>query len=227
MSDYIPILKSLDFNRIHRLNAYYDFIHPYFPVLPPRDSLPYADQPLNGLGSSPDALSEEPSLMYQPSSPLSLAISAVLALVPHPDDPDPTSPNSVLLRRAYAHKFAGLATTYIEADQELIESSTDPSQALTNEMPVINREPLHPKTPIELEGILALLILCTYEYAQRGNLSKMKYRAGQALTLAMNMSLHSLSEEYDEFAEARRRAWWMTVLYNNFLFSKYDMLTVR
>ncbi|KAL1855456.1 hypothetical protein Plec18170_004176 [Paecilomyces lecythidis] len=192
------------------LNAYYDFIHPYFPVLPPRDSLPYADQPLNGLGSSPDALSEEPSLMYQPSSPLSLAISAVLALVPHPDDPDPTSPNSVLLRRAYAHKFAGLATTYIEADQELIESSTDPSQALTNEMPVINREPLHPKTPIELEGILALLILCTYEYAQRGNLSKMKYRAGQALTLAMNMSLHSLSEEYDEFAEARRRAWWMT-----------------
>ncbi|KAJ9356121.1 C6 zinc finger domain protein [Paecilomyces variotii] len=192
------------------LNAYYDFIHAYFPILPPRAALPYADRPLNGLGSSANALSEELSLLYQPSSPLSLAISAILALVPHPDDPEPTSANSVLLRRSYAQKFAGLAITCIEADQELIDSSTDPSQALSNETPIINRAPFHPKTPVELEGILALLVLCTYEYAQRGNLSKMKYRAGQALTLAMNMSLHSLGEEYDEFAEARRRAWWMT-----------------
>lgn len=95
-----------------------------------------------------------------------------------------------------------------------------------NEKPIINRQPFHPKTPVELESILALLILCTYEYAQRGNLSKMKYRAGQALALAMNMSLHSLGDEYDEFTEARRRAWWMTVRYRTVLLvSRGNMLT--
>lgn len=80
-----------------------------------------------------------------------------------------------------------------------------------NEKPSINRTPFHPRTPVELESILALLVLCVYEYAQRGNLLKMRYRAGQALVMAMNMSLHALGEEHDEFAEARRRAWWMTV----------------
>ncbi|KAL2221801.1 C6 zinc finger domain protein [Thermoascus aurantiacus ATCC 26904] len=192
------------------LNAYYDFIHPYFPILPPRAAPPCPDRPLDRVSCSPDSLSEEPSLIYQPCSPLSLAISAILALVRHPNETDPSSPNAVLLRRSYAQKFARLAVASIEADSELLDSSTDPSQALMNERPSINREPFHPRTPVELESILALLVLCVYEYAQRGNLLKMRYRAGQALVMAMNMSLHALGEEHDEFAEAKRRAWWMT-----------------
>jgi hypothetical protein len=193
------------------LNAYYDFIHPYFPILPPRVTHPGPDQPLNNADSHPTTPSEEPTLVYEPASPLSSAISAILALVPHPNDPDSMSPGSIMLRRSYAQAFAQLATTSIEADGELIDSTTQPSQALNYAQPSINREPFHPQAPVELEGILALLVLCIYEYAQRGNLMKMRYRAGQAWVIAMNLSLYALGPENDEFSEARRRAWWMTV----------------
>lgn len=101
----------------------------------------------------------------------------------------------------------------IEADGELIDSVTDPSQALNYAQPTINRPPFHPRAPVELESILALLVLSIYEYAQRGNMMKMRYRAGQAWVLAMNLGLNAHGPEQDEFTEARRRAWWMTVPY--------------
>ncbi|GLI72612.1 hypothetical protein PoHVEF18_000791 [Penicillium ochrochloron] len=94
-----------------------------------------------------------------------------------------------------------------QCDLEL--SSTDPGQALSSARPSVNRERLHPMTPEDLETLLALLILSVYEYSQRGNLLKMRYRAGQALALALDKSLHSCMDN-DEFSEARRRAWWMT-----------------
>jgi hypothetical protein len=37
----------------------------------------------------------------------------------------------------------------------------------------------------------------------------MRYRAGQALAIALDKSLHAEMGN-DEFSEARRRAWWMT-----------------
>lgn len=196
----------------YSLNAYYVFIHCYFPILPPRVTSPSLDQPLNYATScTTSSPSEEPALAYRPRSPLSLAVSAILALVPHPDDPEPSSSNSVLQRRSSAHAFAQMAADSIEADSELHSSYTDPSQALSGERPSINREPFHSRTPVELEYLLALLILSTYEYIQRGNTLKMKFRANQALTIALDMSLHSFGEDNSEFAEARRRAWWMTV----------------
>ncbi|GKZ28855.1 hypothetical protein AbraIFM66950_001106 [Aspergillus brasiliensis] len=192
------------------LNAYYDFIHNYFPILPPRVDPPTPDRPLDCAGSFTDSPSEQPILIYKPRSPLSLAVSAILALVPHPNDPEPSGPASVIRRRTFAHTYAQLANAAIESDCELHASSTYPSDALTNERPLIDREPFHPQTPVELESLLALLVLSIYEYNQRGNLLKMRYRAGQALAIALDMSLHCLGEEFDEFAEARRRAWWMT-----------------
>ncbi|KAF9894598.1 hypothetical protein FE257_006486 [Aspergillus nanangensis] len=192
------------------LNAYYDFIHNYFPILPPRVSPACTDQPLDGVGSYSDAPSDEPVLLYRPRSPLSLALSAILALIPHPHDVESSPSASVVRRRTYAHTLAQLANAGIESDCELHASSTDPSHALSHERPLIDREPFHPHTPVELETILALLVLSIYEYTQRGNLLKMRYRAGQALAIALDMSLHALGEEYDHFAEARRRAWWMT-----------------
>ncbi|KAJ5654010.1 hypothetical protein N7490_001013 [Penicillium lividum] len=190
------------------LNAYYDFIHSYFPILPPRVAPQFRDQPLQRPFSC-SGPSSEPLMMYRPRSPLSLAISAVLALIPHPNDPDPSSPASLLQRRTYAHTFAQLANTAIETECDLDLSSTDPGQALSTPRPLINRERLHPSTPEDLETLLALLILSVYEYSQRGNLLKMRYRAGQALALALDKSLHDYMDE-DEFSEARRRAWWMT-----------------
>lgn len=169
-----------------------------------------ADRPLDSAGSWTNS-SKEPVLHYKPRSPLSLAVSAILSLIPHPNDPEPASANSVAQRRNYAHVFAQMAIDSIEEDSELHSSFTDPSQALSDERPSIDREPFHPRTPVELEDLLALLILSTYEYIQRGNLRKMRYRAGQALGIALDMSLHSVGQEQDEFAEARRRAWWMTV----------------
>lgn len=140
-----------------------------------------------------------------------MAISAILARVPHPGDPNPSSPESVLLRRSYSHKFARAALESVEAESELTESCASPAQALLNERITPRRLPVHPHTPVELESILTLLILSIYEYTQRGNLAKMRNRAGQAYVMAINMSLHTLGREDDVFAEARRRAWWMTV----------------
>lgn len=150
-------------------------------------------------------------LGYIPKSPISLAISAILALVPHPKDLKPSSPESVRLRRSYAQWFSRASLESVETESEIAESGANPSQALLNEHPIPKRPSLHPHVPVELEAILALLILSVYEYAQRGNLVKMRHRAGQAFVTAMNMSLHALPPEDSIYAEARRRAWWMTV----------------
>lgn len=154
--------------------------------------------------------SSEPILLYRPRSPLSLAISAILALIPHPNDAEPSSPASIIQRRAYAHTFAQLANTIVESECDLELSSSDPGRALSSGRHSVPRERLHPRTPEDLETLLTLLILSIYEYSQRGNLLKMRYRAGQALSLALDKSLHSYMDD-DEFCEARRRAWWMTV----------------
>ncbi|KAL4802271.1 hypothetical protein BDV18DRAFT_64346 [Aspergillus unguis] len=192
------------------LNAYYDFIHNYFPILPPRVAPALLDSPLGGVGSYTKFPAEEPAIVYQPGSPLSLAISAILALIPHPDDLEPSCFGSVIRRRTFAHTFAQMANAAIESDCELHASPMNPFEAAAGNGPLIDREPFHPQTPVGLESLLALLLLSVYEYTQRGNLLKMRYRSGQALAIALDMSLHSLGEEYDEMAEARRRAWWMT-----------------
>ncbi|KAF4158033.1 hypothetical protein CNMCM8927_005438 [Aspergillus lentulus] len=181
------------------LDAYYVFIHLYYPILPPPERLPAYNRPLNE------------NLPFRPSSPLSLAISAILVLIPHPGIKQPATPEDTRLRRNVAHSFAQSALEAVEADLELLDSSSDPSRALSDGAPMIARQPFHPKVPLSLEAILALVLLSVYEYAQRGNIRKMCNRAGQALAAAMNMSLHEMVED-DEYAEARRRAWWITYL---------------
>ncbi|EEH22736.2 hypothetical protein PABG_04947 [Paracoccidioides brasiliensis Pb03] len=193
------------------LNGYYIFIHQYFPIFPPSHTPITADRPLASPAkvSNPKSTTETP-LSYTPRSPITLAISAILALVPHPKDPNPSSPQSVELRRFYAQLFSQAAFESVESESELAESSASPSQALLNENPIPKRSVVHPHVPVELEAILALLVLSVYEYAQRGNLAKMRNRAGQAYVMAMNMSLHALPPKDNIFAEAKRRAWWMT-----------------
>lgn len=133
-------------------------------------------------------------------------------LIPHPDEhDDPLRLDYVRLRRDYAHSFAQSALEAVEVDAELLDSTNDPANVLSGESPMrLDRESFHPKVPVSLESVLALNLLSVYEYAQRGNMGKMRNRAGQALTAAMSLSLHE-SLEVDEFTEARRRAWWMTV----------------
>lgn len=188
-----------------RLDAYYVFIHPFLPILPPPDHIP-VDRPIPRLQNQIDVFEEG----FEPTSPISLAISAILALIPCPEDANHASRDSQLFRRKYAQYFAQTAFETMESDEEIPDSAIDPSRPLSEEHNHNFRQPFHSHVPVELESIIALDVLSVYEYAQRGNIKKMQNRAGQALMAAMDMSLHSCTSE-DEYSEARRRVWWMTV----------------
>jgi hypothetical protein len=180
--------------------------------LPPPEIHQVTDNPELGIRRGPDAIfSSQSDPDFEPSTPLSLAISASLALIPHPDDPDPTGTFSVRQRREQAQALAQSAFESIEIESELPESTSEPAEALSSGPNPLNRNPFHPQNPLENESIIALLLLSTYEYAQRGNIAKMRNRAGQALSAALNLGLHAKSNEDDYFAEANRRTWWMTV----------------
>lgn len=180
--------------------------------MPPPEPHQVIDKPWVGKRRTSTGIFSNPgSENFVPSSPLSLAISATLALIPHPDDPNPSSEESTLLRRSQAHSFSQSAVESIETESELLYSTTRPSEALSQGPSLLPRKPFNIKCPIENESILALLILGTYEYAQRGNISKLRTRAGQALVAAMGLELHCRSNEDSYYAEADRRAWWMTV----------------
>jgi hypothetical protein len=194
------------------LGAYYTYIHPYFPVLPPPQVWQVTDNVEIGVRRAPDAIfASRKTPEFEPSSPISLAISATLALIPHPDDIDSSGSESVHLRREQAQAFAQSAFESIEIESELIESEMQPGDALSSDPAPLTRKQFHPQNPLENESVIALLLLSTYEYAQRGNIAKMKNRAGQALNAAMNLGLHEKENDEGWFAEANRRVWWMTV----------------
>jgi hypothetical protein len=192
---------------VSRLDAYYRWIHIYLPILPPPPEVPLgAGQHQANMGN----LGASGLLNSETSSPLRLAISAVLALIPHASVPNSSRPSHVAFRRKYAHQLAQRSLAMIE-DESDIPQDLSPSAALAYSAAVPQRLPLHPDVPIELESVLSLCVLAIYEYAQRGNIRKMQDRAGQALVSAMTMSLHCQTNDNTRHAEARRRAWWMTV----------------
>lgn len=196
---YQPLVRRYQDNK-SILNAYYIFIHPYFPILPPPETRLDVDDP-----------STETS-HFEPISPLAMALLAILVLIPHPDDEQPECDESVRQRRLAAHAFSQMAMESIEVETELLESATSPSAALSHSSPSFSRHRLHSCLPIELESVLAHNVLSIYEYAQRGNLAKMRNRASQAYDAAIRLSLHDISGlPIDQCTEARRRAWWMTV----------------
>lgn len=204
LQDILPQAHLTD--NPHRLNAYYIYIHQYFPILPPPVQVITPDNPIR-------TANLEACFAFTLTSPLALAMSAMLALIPFPDqEPMPGVSSEEPLRRSVAHKLAQMALECVEADSELLDCTPGghPSPVSYKGQP-IPRFPLHPATPVMLEGLLALLLLSNYEHTQRGNMLKMTTRASQALIMAKNMSLHRLVDYDDEFAEAKRRAWWMSV----------------
>lgn len=195
-----------------RLSSYYIFIHQYFPILPPPpDELLLYDRAI----AHSQAGFEDEQDTYHPSSPLSLAIAALLALIPPGKDKHPLDPASIVLRRRYSHYLAQSAIESIEIESEDPISAFEPGQVLSQEVNQCHRNRFHPAVPLELESILALDLLSVYEYSQRGNITKMRSRAGQALVAAMELGLHSRGNTEAEFEEARRRTWWMTVCWNS------------
>ncbi|CAK7210566.1 hypothetical protein SCUCBS95973_000829 [Sporothrix curviconia] len=200
-----PLVRTYRSDRT-LLQAYYCWIHPYVPILPPPETSPSIDEPFS-LSQNEPSLEED----FEPSTPVALALSAVLALIPCPGDNNPAAPDSILFRRKCAQFFAQSAIESIEAESEIPDSATEPHKALESSPPPADRAPFHPRVPVELESIIALNLLSIYEYAQRGNIKKMRIRAGQALMEAMaSFSLHTQTDDSDFFAEAKRRVWWMT-----------------
>jgi hypothetical protein len=145
------------------------------------------------------------------SSPVALAISAILALIPYPGDANPLSDESIRFRRNYAQFLAQSAFESTEGESDK-PPDVEPSMALDDSDDEETRPPFHRGVPVELESIIALDLLSVYEYGQRGNLKRMRNRASSALVLAMNLSLHMHNDLDDVFAEARRRVWWLTYI---------------
>ncbi|KAI0021639.1 hypothetical protein F4780DRAFT_273607 [Xylariomycetidae sp. FL0641] len=201
----MPMARTYGNNNFAILNAYYIWLHPYFPILPAPDHPPLPDQPMSILENQRDRLEE-------PSSAVSLAISAILALIPCSQDPSPLSEESVRWRRTYSQFLAKSALESIESESERPESAVEPPRALDDTDEEGSREHFHPQVPLELESIIALDLLSVYEYAQRGNLKKMRARAGSALVSAMSLLIHTRNDGDDQYSEARRRVWWMTYI---------------
>ncbi|KAI1100122.1 hypothetical protein F4804DRAFT_319865 [Jackrogersella minutella] len=201
----VPMVRTYGGNDRAILNAYYIWIHPYFPILPPPETAPVNDEVFPLLENQRDQFEE-------PSSAIALAVSAILALIPCPQDPNPLDQESIRWRRTYSQFLAKAALESIEVEAERPESSVEPPKALDDSDEEIFREKFHSQVPLELESIIALDLLSVYEYAQRGNLKKMRARVGAALVSAMSLMLHTHNDVEDEYSEARRRAWWMTYI---------------
>lgn len=189
-----------------RVNAYYIYIHPYLPLLPSAIFPRHEDQPSL---FTPPVESVEPrrtDLPYWPESSLGLALSAILVLIPPSQDLIQMNETNFSLRRSYAQLFAQSALASVEKEFD----DLGPSSNLVGGIPQRNSS-LHPDLPVQLNPILALVVLAIYEYVQRGNVSRMRARINQAVTTAMDISLHTLGESANESSEAQRRAWWITV----------------
>lgn len=167
------------------------------------------DQPTLSRPSKETNEAKKTDLPIWPQSSLSLALSALLVLIPPSQGPFSMTEASIVLRRTYAQLFAQAALASVEKEIDDMGPAIHfnaPGACLSQ-----GHSPLHSQVPLQIEPILALVILAIYEYCQRGNVSRMRGRINQAVTTAMDMSLHELGSTTTEAFEAQRRAWWITV----------------
>ncbi|KAJ5677973.1 uncharacterized protein N7477_003606 [Penicillium maclennaniae] len=191
------------------INAYYIYIHPYIPLLPAPD-MPLREDCRCLTRLSNGAM--EPTradVPYWPKSSLGLALSALLVMIPLSQDPSPMSDMGILVRRSYAQLFAQAALECVERDTDDLGPGLNfatPGAQMSQA-----KSSLHSQLPSHLEPTLALVVLSIYEYCQRGNVSRMRARINQAITTAMDISLHNLGTSNTAHSEAQRRTWWITM----------------
>ncbi|PWY83155.1 hypothetical protein BO94DRAFT_625532 [Aspergillus sclerotioniger CBS 115572] len=187
-------------------NAYYIHIHPFLSILqsPLSDQISDRSAPVEFPHTNLEHI-ERSFLPHWPNSALTLALSAILALIPLPQDPYPSSDSSIRLRRSFAQLLA--ETAFGEVEKEIDRISQELSHA---NGPM--RQGFDASSLSTLSPVLALVMLSIYEYCQRGNMSRMRSRANQAITAAMDLGLHNSGPTA---TESQRRAWWsaMFVLY--------------
>ncbi|KAJ5327283.1 uncharacterized protein N7506_010385 [Penicillium brevicompactum] len=202
-----PLIRSYQ-SEAEIANAYYIYIHSYLPLLPPPVEPQYEDQPkmIRPIGEASQP--HKSDLPYWPASSLSLALSAMLVLIPAPEDQYSTTETEFAARRSYAQLFAQAALTAVETE---IDDLTPNLTSIPKSESCRDQASLHPRIPTQIYPVLTLVVLGIYEYCQRGNIPRMRARGNQAMTTAMDISIHNLDSSTTDFSEAQRRAWWMTV----------------
>ncbi|KAE8415035.1 hypothetical protein BDV36DRAFT_285681 [Aspergillus pseudocaelatus] len=148
--------------------------------------------------TEPPSEIENPVLRVYNSEEDILALSAILSLIPPPQDPQPSGECHVWMRRAYARLYAQAALIRAEKEIDDLVSPNNPTSYAEDDR-------LHVELPFQLYPVLALVALSIYEYCQCGNVSRMRTRANQAITTAMDLGFHNLDSNA---SEAHRRAWW-------------------
>ncbi|GMG02195.1 unnamed protein product [Aspergillus oryzae var. brunneus] len=134
-------------------NAYYIYIHPYLALLPASVSPQYDDRPEVFQPPAAEAGTVDQScLPYWPTTSLSLALSAILCLIPPPRDPQPSGECHVWMRRAYARLYAQAALSIAEKEiDDLVSPNNLTSYA--------EDDRLHNELPFQLYPVLALVAL--------------------------------------------------------------------
>lgn len=191
-----------------RVNAYYIYIHPYLPLLPPPEKRLFADDSQGIVLTSiqPD----ESFFSYWPESSLGLAIMAILVLIPPPEEADPLRIGQLEVRKSYANYFVQAALRSIsDCSTERGQSSRNPIS--TPRLDEVSRSVLHAELPSSLEPVLALLLLGAYESCQNSDRRQMRSRVYDALVLAMDLSIHVKDPVAPEEDPVKARVWWMTV----------------
>ncbi|WVF70097.1 hypothetical protein IAT40_004885 [Kwoniella sp. CBS 6097] len=172
--DTTNIVKQFS-TREEVFERYYADIHPYATVMPPRQ---YLETIL-------------PTLL--PASPFLLSVQTLLVLVPHPNDPNPSSTNSKRQRQLASRSLN-------EQALKLIDSMVDSGTA-------------------NLECVQALAILAMWEWSNSGSVARNRTRAGQGIQIAMELGLHEMDkyshggtnlEGADWQGDMARRTWWTT-----------------
>jgi hypothetical protein len=141
----------------------------------------------------------------------------MLVLIPTAEDTFPMAETNLATRRSYAQLFAQAALAAVETETDDLSPGLSPNVPGIESSRALNG--LHPQVPTQLDPVLALVVLSIYEYCQRGNVSRMRARGNQAITTAMDISIHRLDSTTTDYSEAQRRAWWMTVSTSDMLLS--------
>lgn len=179
------------------------------PLLPPPEVSQYEDKPKVVRVSHESSQSAKSHIPYWPTSSLTLALSAILVTIPVFEDECPENEPSLAARRSYAQIFAQAALAAVETEIDDLSPSLNPN--LPHWESARDQRSVHPRVPVSIHPVLALVLLSIYEYCQRGNVSRMRARGNQAMTTAMDISIHNLDLSVTDFSEAQRRAWWIAV----------------
>ncbi|CED82689.1 Zn(2)-C6 fungal-type DNA-binding domain [Phaffia rhodozyma] len=165
------------------LNAYYDHIYCFLPVLPPPGTVSVSTLAAHfgPIDLTPKGLRQSPSSNISPASRTGSSFLfgclCLLALWPHPADPYPLSKRSKAMRRGNCEQWAEIC---LKNAERAIEQA-----GRTDE-------------DVPLEVIQALIALTVYEFAHKGNVTMMRLRQNTTLQLMLDIGLNE-SDKDKEF----------------------------